>query len=61
MRRCCVPPRDPEALAGAIAAIEGLSRAELAAHGTAGRSFVRERYDVRRLNDRLIHTALASR
>lgn len=49
-----VPPADPRGIARAIEEIAGLPEAELVALREAGRRILRERYDIRALNDRML-------
>lgn len=58
-RRYSVPPADAAAISDAIAQIDQLSCEQLDAMGDIGRNFVLARYDVRRLNARLLECTLS--
>jgi colanic acid/amylovoran biosynthesis glycosyltransferase len=58
LRPYLVPPGDPGAIARAVLAVRSLTDPEMRGLGEAGRAFAEERYDIRRLNARLLDRAV---
>ncbi len=54
MRPFSVPESDADALADVLARIYGMSAEEIERLGATGRSFVEGKYDIRRLNERML-------
>lgn len=54
MARFSVPERDAPALARALMAVYDLAEPELASLGERGRAYVKERYDIRKLNEQMM-------
>lgn len=57
MRPFSVPPGDSAALAAAIRSVHGLDEPRMRSLGEAGRAFVCERYEIGRLNARMLELA----